>query len=44
MKNIELEDDIGATDFSGSFWIILSAILFVIACMTLLVVIICKLV
>lgn len=31
-------------DFSGSFWIILSAMLFVIACMALLGAIVCKLI
>lgn len=42
-KDIQ-EDNIGATDFSGSFWIILSAIMFVIACMTLIGVIIIKII
>lgn len=38
------EDDIGSTDFSGSFWIIVSAMLFVIACMTLIGVIVIKMI
>lgn len=42
-KDIQ-EDDIGATDFSGSFWIILSAIMFVVACMTLIGVIVIKMI
>lgn len=38
------EDDIGATDFSGSFWIIFTGILFVIACMALIGVIVIKMI
>lgn len=38
------EDDIGATDFSGAFWIIFSGILFVMACITLIGVIVIKMI
>jgi len=42
-KDIQ-EDDIGATDFSGSFWIIFTGMMFVIVCIILIGIIISSLV